>query len=182
MDEEQEDRLLRSSSVDGDISSEDSFELSWSKPENFRVSKSQIIILIGLLTVSFGVNILLASMTVDHAKSQASTFGNAFRLVSRTLLIGYNLTAKLEESEATYFTEDEFVNDNQTIADAAWLGIEIVTGFIALNQQTTEEYNLPQGDVFPWDGNKSVYVLNMYHSLHCLVWILTLTRIYPKLM
>jgi hypothetical protein len=48
------------------------------------------------------------------------------------------LIAKLEENETTFFPEDDFRSDNQTIADAAWLRIEIVSGFIVLDQETIE--------------------------------------------
>jgi hypothetical protein len=87
MDEEHKCRLLRSPSLDEYVSSEDSFELSRKKPEIFRASKIQTVILIGLLTIFFRVNILLAwpitssyhpAMTAGHAKSQVSTFGKAF--------------------------------------------------------------------------------------------------------
>jgi len=91
--------------------------------------------------------------------------------MSRIMLIGYYLTADLEETSSIYFPDDEFKSDNQTIADAAWLDIEIVLGFIALGQETIKMHKLPHGDEFVWDRSKSVYMINMYHSLHCLVFI-----------
>jgi hypothetical protein len=58
---------------------------------------------------------------------------------------------------------------NETTAEKLWNQLEIHTGFVALDKSWTDEKDLPRGDSFPWDDSKSIYVLNAFHILHCLV-------------
>ena len=40
---------------------------------------------------------------------------------------------------------------------------------VALPYTWTEKKGLPDAQVFPWDHDQGLYVLNGYHALHCLV-------------
>lgn len=60
-------------------------------------------------------------------------------------------------------------SDNETLSSELWNQLEIHTGFVALNKEWTDGKGLPRGDSFPWDDSKTIYVLNVFHILHCLV-------------
>lgn len=63
----------------------------------------------------------------------------------------------------------KYTQENQTLADQEWEAIATGHGSIALDQESIKAWNLPPAQEFVWDESKSVYVLNAYHSLHCLV-------------
>lgn len=54
---------------------------------------------------------------------------------------------------------------NLTETDAVWKALNTSRGFVALDS----EQQALQSEPFPWDSSKSVYLLNGFHSLHCLV-------------
>lgn len=58
---------------------------------------------------------------------------------------------------------------NQTSNDEMWNDIEIYRGVVALDNEFVDSNHIHRGSKFPWDDTKTVYVLNAFHSLHCLV-------------
>ena len=58
---------------------------------------------------------------------------------------------------------------NMSENDELWGSIAISPGVVALEHSLTDAVSLPRGDAFPWDSDKSVYILDSYHNLHCLV-------------
>lgn len=66
-------------------------------------------------------------------------------------------------SKSPYFGEDE------AAADRLWDDINIDNGTVALSDTFVEAMGLPTAQRFPWDQEKGVYLLNGFHSLHCLV-------------
>ena len=58
---------------------------------------------------------------------------------------------------------------NETRADELWGSIRTEQGMVALSNDFTDSRGLPRGVAFPWDETKSVYFLQAYHTLHCLV-------------
>ena len=74
-----------------------------------------------------------------------------------------DLSAKLEW-QSTY---------NESSNDQLWDEIRVSRGIVALDNLFVDERQMHRGMEFPWDKTKSVYVLNAFHSLHCLVGLLT---------
>ena len=66
-------------------------------------------------------------------------------------------------SKSPYFGEDE------AAADRLWDDINIDNGTVALSDSFVEAMGLPTAQRFPWDQEKGVYLLNGFHSMHCLV-------------
>ena len=62
-----------------------------------------------------------------------------------------------------------YTTGNQTEQDKAWDAISIDAGVVAVDKSWALENGLPLGFDFPWDRNRSVYLVNAYHNLHCLV-------------
>lgn len=58
---------------------------------------------------------------------------------------------------------------NETLTDAAWEDINYDLGNTAPDNEYAKSKGLPPAQKFPWDESKSIYFLNAYHALHCLV-------------
>lgn len=67
------------------------------------------------------------------------------------------------ESKSPYYGEDE------SVADRLWDDISIDNGTVALDDSYVEAMELPRSQRFPWDQEKGIYLLNGFHSMHCLV-------------
>lgn len=50
-----------------------------------------------------------------------------------------------------------------------WESLDTSAGEISLASQWAQEKNLPDSTPFFWDKGRNVYLLNAYHSLHCMV-------------
>ena len=58
---------------------------------------------------------------------------------------------------------------NESFNDEMWTSIATSPGVVALDNDYVDSQQIRRGAEFPWDKSKSMYVLNSYHSLHCLV-------------
>ena len=66
-------------------------------------------------------------------------------------------------SKSPFFGEDE------TIADQMWNSLSIDNGTVALDDSYVVQMRIPLSQRFPWDDSKGIYLLNGFHSMHCLV-------------
>ncbi|MCJ1312465.1 hypothetical protein MMC25_006139 [Agyrium rufum] len=67
------------------------------------------------------------------------------------------------------FNPDALVHmTSEAHADAFWDNINLDAGIVALPHQFVEEQGLPEAFPFPWEPTRGVYLLNGYHSVHCL--------------
>ena len=71
-------------------------------------------------------------------------------------------------SAITNLTEFSQV-DKQDQKNELWNSIDLNLGVIALSHEYSQKMELPLGLPFPWDETKSLYQLNAYHLLHCVV-------------
>lgn len=62
-----------------------------------------------------------------------------------------------------------YTDPNITLRDQMWLDIDVDNGMIALTDADVERWGLPASQRFPWDDNKSIYLLQAHHNLHCAV-------------
>jgi len=65
-----------------------------------------------------------------------------------------------------YFGDKTAFGDASDLAalDELWQSLDTSAGFVAL----PKDLHLGSTDTFPWDTSKGVYILNSYHTLHCL--------------
>lgn len=68
----------------------------------------------------------------------------------------------------------KYGNTNLTEAAVVWEDISFDAGMVALDHTWAESKGIPRAQDFPWDKSKGLFVLNGYHSLHCLVRMLHL--------
>ncbi|MCJ1437276.1 hypothetical protein MMC27_006662 [Xylographa pallens] len=128
-----------------------------------------------LTTLILGVGILLSiclnvvlgvwvsRLQVKNYKSQHTAFAG----MSRTHPVSWRHHTPYTGTEA-----------NQTGADLLWNELSVDAGAVALTDVYTGSMNLPEAQRFPWDDTKGIYLLNGYHSLHCLIKIRRAVRAY----
>ena len=63
----------------------------------------------------------------------------------------------------------EFSTGNISEASKLWEAIDFDSGVVALDLESMREEGIPQSQPFPWDHSKGLYIVNAYHSIHCLV-------------
>ena len=63
------------------------------------------------------------------------------------------------------------VHDNRTVDDEMWTTdrYNINYGMVALDDEYVRERGLLPAERYPWDASKSVYLLQGYHAMHCVV-------------
>lgn len=65
--------------------------------------------------------------------------------------------------------DSPFLSPNTTRRDREWDRVNYDSGIVAVPKAWAAEKGLPMGSTFPWDASKTLYLLNSYHQLHCLV-------------
>lgn len=79
-------------------------------------------------------------------------------------------TAHLATDVAAAWThKSPYWGEDEARADQVWADIGIDDGIVALPDSYVESMGLPTSVRFPLDLNKGIYVLNGFHSMHCLV-------------
>ena len=61
------------------------------------------------------------------------------------------------------------MSENETAANEAWNSIEAGHGDVAIDPKYAVERGLPPTIVHPRDPTKLFYIIESYHSIHCLV-------------
>ncbi|RAH67842.1 uncharacterized protein BO66DRAFT_328255, partial [Aspergillus aculeatinus CBS 121060] len=67
-----------------------------------------------------------------------------------------------------YSLSTDYTSDNQTLADHMWDSLSLDSMVIAPTIEWAEEMGLPDSWDFPWDPNRKIYFVKVYHQLHCL--------------
>lgn len=77
-----------------------------------------------------------------------------------------------------FVTNTEWSSGNTTRTDELWTKLPAHVGMVAVDMKFSQDMGFYATEPFPWDQKKGVYMLEGYHSLHCLVQssILLLTR------
>ena len=63
----------------------------------------------------------------------------------------------------------DYNSDNATLSDTLWQALHPAHGVIAMPKTWAVSKQLPTSMDLPSDSSKSVYILEAYHHLHCLV-------------
>ncbi|KAH7082307.1 hypothetical protein FB567DRAFT_581693 [Paraphoma chrysanthemicola] len=120
--------------------------------QKMRKSIASQISIIGTLGSVFGQTSLSSAATIlSTYNGGKSEYSGLPRNVSKEL-----------RYHSPYWSQDE------ATASKLWNQLEIHTGFVALHKSWTDKKSLPRGDSFPWDDSRTIYVLNVFHILHCL--------------
>ena len=68
-----------------------------------------------------------------------------------------------------FVTNTEWSSENTTHADELWKALAPNVGMVAVDNEFGRKMDLYATEQFPWDQSKGIYMLEGYHSLHCLV-------------
>jgi len=70
----------------------------------------------------------------------------------------------------TAYGYSDLPNQNSSLRDEMWgARINLDRLEVVVDLDFIKRQNLHEGEVFPWDPSKRVYVVTAYHQLHCLV-------------
>lgn len=139
-----------------------------------------MVALVGLLVVSLLCNAL-----------QASYAGRGADCLSPTGIYSPNVTFQdnstylhvstggLRTGQHDSFADEVMWSDmsNMTALDQLWYDMDVNPGII----QLPKDARLGSTQTFPWDQSRGLYMLDSYHTLHCLVMIPCLAHRQPYL-
>ena len=78
--------------------------------------------------------------------------------------------AKVARTVPRQFQQDPiYTSHNRAIANEVWEEVTLDLGIVALSDSFAEEHDLMPAQRFPWDASKGIYLINVWHQLHCLV-------------
>ncbi|PQE28640.1 Thioesterase domain-containing protein [Rutstroemia sp. NJR-2017a BBW] len=78
--------------------------------------------------------------------------------------------AKIKRDTVVGFThESDFTSKDRKIQNAAWQSPELnpELGLVALPETFASSKDLPTSQLWPWDLSKRIYLINGFHSMHC---------------
>jgi hypothetical protein len=72
-----------------------------------------------------------------------------------------------------YLHASDYSSNNKTLANELWDSINLDALEVVLSPEYVAEHSLDESTPFPWDPERHIYFLKVFHSLHCLVSYLT---------
>ncbi|OOF96698.1 hypothetical protein ASPCADRAFT_206876 [Aspergillus carbonarius ITEM 5010] len=72
------------------------------------------------------------------------------------------------DTHLPYSHHSEYNSDNKTHADYMWENLDTDHMVIAPTQEWAQSKGLSESWPFPWDSNRSIYFIKVFHQLHCL--------------
>lgn len=119
--------------------------------------------------------IALAASVIANVLTVATFFSNKVASKSPNAVVNWSDPLKTSDyADLTFDRKDPWVHytpyatTNLSEAASLWDDIDFDSGFIALDYEYAEAKGLPKSQPFPWDDTKGIYLINAYHSLHCL--------------
>ena len=68
-----------------------------------------------------------------------------------------------------FVTHTEWSSENSSQADDLWNALAPEVGMVVVDNGLSRQMDLYDTSTFPWDHGKGIYMLEGFHSLHCLV-------------
>jgi hypothetical protein len=98
-----------------------------------------------------------------------STYGMLVPITGGHIMLNSVLAGLVYDTAALLESHTPYTDHNDTLRDQMWLDMDLDAGMVALDDDDTARWGLPEGQRFPWDDSKSIYLLQAHHSLHCAV-------------
>ncbi|RAL08250.1 uncharacterized protein BO97DRAFT_461742 [Aspergillus homomorphus CBS 101889] len=128
-----------------------------------RVKSCGTVFLIILLSLSLALNIwALFLQTQPRPDGEKESLCSALEQ-QRSPYTGLAFDTPIEYALSTNYT-----SDNESLADGAWDSLSLDSMVIAPTITWAQEKGLPDSWPFPWDANRRIYFVKVYHQLHCL--------------
>ena len=123
-----------------------------------------------LLSIVLSIVVVKQQSQIQDAPFVYSEFSAIdSRLLSSRLKSGaLDLISTKNIQEYSWWSDYSDPHDSEAV-DQRWLEILPAHGIVAVNQQWVADKQLPKSLEHPQDPSKSVYIIDAYHQLHCLV-------------
>lgn len=142
-----------------------------SSPKSLKTKRHTQFFIIGLLIcLLFASNLaLFLSLTKEEKGRHENSFGTA-SLTSRHTHDDLSFPEIEIPGDLRQFQHEDplYVSPNKEIADAAWDNYSI-NGFVALPNSWAVNRGWKTGLQMPGDPKKSIFVIDAFHQIHCLV-------------
>ena len=141
------------------------------------VFSSQKLVILGcstLLSISLALNVFQYAHEA-HIRAHVSPFGvTPFSKPHLPwLMIFHRLNLLLGglpyDTPVNFQYHSDYWGENETLADELWEAVETDPVAIALTDDYAQAHNLNVSLRFPWDSNKGLYYIKVFHQMHCLV-------------
>lgn len=167
----EKDGLLRDEREPGSDDQQTGLLLQYSR--NSRPRLSTIVILEAALLIFSIAGNIFQYWHCRHvvACSGGSKIGNSeipFQ-ISRILLIEILIAGVTGGVMRPFVINTEWSSENTTQTDNLWKALAPNVGMVAIDNDFSRNLDLYATIPFPWDHDKGIYMLEGYHSLHCLV-------------
>lgn len=74
-----------------------------------------------------------------------------------------------DEISVKWLQSTVYTSHNTSKRDHMWDAINHDSDIVAVSKTWALEKGLELGADFPWDESKTIYLVNAFHSLHCIV-------------
>ena len=160
-----------------DLSLEDEQCSEW-RPMTLRFSvKAFVPLLVFLLLTSFALNVGLGYQQLrtrrEYSRERPTIYGRTLVALfdNHHNTLRYSTAGLFKDVSIPFTVDNVYDSKNRSIADEAWDSPLLIpeTGLVAMSDDWVTSKGLPRAQRFPWDKSKGLYVLNGFHSMHCLV-------------
>jgi hypothetical protein len=69
----------------------------------------------------------------------------------------------------TIYQHSKYISSDEQVASEAWENILPGHGVVAIERDYAVSKKLPETTILPESGGKSLYVIEAYHAMHCVV-------------
>ncbi|TVY81904.1 Phenylalanine aminomutase (L-beta-phenylalanine forming) [Lachnellula suecica] len=128
-----------------------------------------------LILIALAGSVVLNSVLVyerfhDQANKCKTKYGSwSLSSVQNTILTGTS-AGLVADKPHVIFHDSRYSSHDMKIQQEAWEAPEMLqtVGMVALSDEYVMSKGLPEAMRWPWDDSKSIYILNSFHTLHCL--------------
>jgi hypothetical protein len=96
-------------------------------------------------------------------------FGKLTALTMNVALLTVLIAHLTDNLMLPWKDDTKYNTGNYTEQDLLWGKLRADSGVIALTKSYAAEHGLRSGSPFPWDSEKEIYLINGFHSIHCVV-------------
>ena len=127
------------------------------------------------LAVSFAINIILAVYVIlpnnVTGDNPSPTEYGMYCQYATTDLINFSSAGLSRNVKKQFNPSSPFGtgSNNDRERSELWEGLDTSAGEISVDAGWAEEHQLPDSTPFFWDADRRIYLLNGFHSLHCIV-------------
>ncbi|KAJ5239324.1 MFS multidrug transporter [Penicillium chermesinum] len=122
--------------------------------------------ILGLLVLVLSFTLVWGWQCYEELRSSISSPGSDVHEIFSSQKSPY--TGLGYDVEVPYTHHTKYTSHNLTEANEAWEGLSIDPMVIAPTKEEQASLGLPESWQFPWDSNRNIYFVKVFHQMHCL--------------